>query len=77
VYTNLYPPATTDEGIAYNEIEHKWAQTLPKLMTAETEEEFDRLLQEFIEFREAHNWDAVLEIMNANLAKNKAKLGIE
>lgn len=74
IYTNLYPVANTPEGIAYDKIELKWGEMLPKLMLAKSDEEFDTVFAEFVNFRNTQGWDKIVAIKQANLDRNKKKL---
>ncbi len=74
IYTNLNPVANTPEGIAYDKIELKWGETLPKLMLAESDEKFDQLFKAFTDFRAAQGYDKIVAIQQANLDKNKKKM---
>lgn len=52
-------------------------ELLPKLILAESEEEFDRLFEEYLQSRIDNNYEIVLEEMQNILEQNKAKLEIQ
>lgn len=57
-------------------IEKLWSQTLPSLLLADSEEEFDRLLQEFVRQREELGFALVKEESVRQVTEAKQKLGI-
>jgi len=76
-YDNLIPPADSEEGIIATRIADIWGQTLPRLLLAQTEEEFDRLYQEFLSNRDKAGFEKLVAWQMQKLAENKKKLGIE
>ncbi len=69
-------PADSEEADIKNKIDNEWGVVLPKLLLASSEEEFDKILADFVKKRE--EWgnsrlkDKETEIMN----NNKKKLGL-
>lgn len=62
---------------ADNRIKELWGKTLPRLLLAQSEEEFDRIFENFIEERDALGY-AELQKENTRLMENaKEKLGIK
>ena len=57
-------------------IKEQWGQTLPLLLTAPTEEEFDGLLDAFVERRAKMGYDIVAEEWIRLVADAKRRLGI-
>jgi putative aldouronate transport system substrate-binding protein len=47
-FDNLDPDPTTKEGIAKDQNERLWAETLPKLLMSKSDAEFDQLFTEFM-----------------------------
>lgn len=67
----------TEIGMAYTKINKLWSQTLPRLLLAESEEEFDEILDNFKAEREALGYEQVLDEQTRQMNENKEKLGIE
>lgn len=67
----------TKAGNADLNIKKLWSQVLPKLLLAKSEEEFDALLQEFVEKREALGYAVVVEESERQIKEAKERLGIE
>lgn len=69
------PPADSEEGIARTKIQEKWGVTLPKLILAGSEEEFDSIWNEFVaEEDEARKiYDGYIQ---ERYKWNKEKLGL-
>lgn len=67
----------TEEGTIYSKVQELWSKTLPKLLLAPTEEEFDRIFAEFLTQREALGYEKVLKACTKQIAENKKRLGIE
>lgn len=65
------------EAYAEQRIRLLWGETLPRLLLAEDEETFDRILAEFAERREEAGYGAYLEECTRQMTENKKKLGIE
>lgn len=68
--------ANSEAGNADINIKKLWSKTLPALLLAPTEEEFDRILEEFIEEREKLGFALVMEESSRQANENKEKLGI-
>jgi putative aldouronate transport system substrate-binding protein len=64
-------------AVAANTINQLWAQTLPKLLLAESDEEFDELIAEFKRQRLKSNYGVWLQETEKQIQINKEKLGIE
>lgn len=67
----------TRAGNADLNIKKLWSQILPKLLLAKSEEEFDSLMQEFVEKREGMGYDVVVEESERQIKAAKERLGIE
>lgn len=67
----------TETGDADVKVKELWSRTLPALLLAPTEEEFDRIFREFVEKREALGYSLVLEESTRQMNETKQKLGME
>ena len=52
-----------------------WGDTLPKLLLADSDQEFDRILQDYLELRAENGYDTYAENMTEAYRQNKEKLG--
>lgn len=80
VYTAQYDvvfDAQTQENQIYTRIKNLWGETLPRLLLADSDEEFDRLLEEFREQREALGFDRLQKATTAQIHENMKRLGLE
>lgn len=68
--------ANSQAGNADVAIKKLWSKTLPTLLLAPTEEEFDRVLEEFIKERENLGFALVMEESSRQVKENKEKLGM-
>lgn len=79
-YTGQYdaPPQENDEIGQISKKEKKlWSETLKKLLLADSDETFDRILEDFQKKREQMGYDRVLEARTRQMQENKKKLGID
>lgn len=67
----------TEAGDADVNVKKLWSTTLHELLLAPTEEEFDRILNEFVEEREKLGFDLVMEESTRQMIDNKEKLGLK
>lgn len=67
----------TEAGDADKKIKKLWSETLPKLLLAPTEEEFDSLFDEFVKERGELGFDIVMEESTAQMQEAKERLGLE
>ncbi|MGN0243327.1 MAG: extracellular solute-binding protein [Lachnospiraceae bacterium] len=80
VYAGQYDVSfATDssEAIADLKIKNEWGSTLPKLLLASSEKEFDELLQTFVEKRDGFDYDLVMEESTRQMVEAKEKLGMK
>ena len=63
--------------IAQEKIEEIHGQMLPRLLLAPTEEEFERLWEEYVALREENGLSAVLQESTRQMREAKEKLGLE
>lgn len=68
--------SNTEAGYAYEKIQKLWGETLPALLLASSEAEFDRILEEFVKKREALGYEKVLEESTRQIMETKEKLGM-
>lgn len=61
----------------YDNLSALWGDTLPRLLLADTEKEFDEILEEYICEREENNYREFCEAVTKLYKANKEKLGIE
>jgi putative aldouronate transport system substrate-binding protein len=64
----------TPEGTAWTDSQHKWGTTLPRLLLAKTDAEFDQLLREY-EQHDARNREIYTPAVNRAIAANLQRLG--
>ena len=67
----------SDIGKIRNEAEMAWGETLPKLLLAADDNEFDNIYQDFIKQRYELGYKKVLKKMTKLIAENKKKLGLD
>lgn len=80
VYNGQYDvmfPADSKEAAYDDKIIKLWSQTLPHLLLASSEEEFDSILASFVEKRENLGFAEIMEKKTADMKVAKEKLGIE
>ena len=75
-YDVLFVPGS-ETDIAQKKIDLIHGQMLPQLLLAPTEEEFERLWEEYVTLREESGLDAVLRESTRQMQAAKEKLGIE
>ena len=76
-FDGINPTGTSEEGIAQSKIAQAWGQTLPKLLLAKSDKEFDNILDEFLTKREEFGYNKVLEFQQKKYEENVEKLNIE
>ncbi|MFC5466324.1 extracellular solute-binding protein [Lederbergia graminis] len=74
VYDDINPQGTSSEGVANTKIAQEWGKTLPKLILAESDSEFDKIFDEFIEKRDELGYKKVREYQTKKFQENKAKI---
>lgn len=80
VYNGQYDallPAGTRGAAAQDKINRLWGDTLPRLLLAPSEEEFDRILEDFTEEREQLGFAEVTAEETKYMIQAKEKLGLE
>jgi putative aldouronate transport system substrate-binding protein len=76
LYDNISPTGDSEEGVASTNIAQLWGKTLPALLMAKTEKEFDDKWNEFLQKRKAAGQDKVDEYRQTHFLENKSKLGM-
>ncbi|MEZ0536446.1 extracellular solute-binding protein [Caldicellulosiruptoraceae bacterium PP1] len=76
-YDNLNPPADTPEGVIAQKVAMKWGQTLPKLIMAKSDKEFDSIFKSLQDYKAKLGYNKVLAYQQKKLEENKKKLGIK
>lgn len=74
---DIYLPAESEYASTDAQMNKLWSETLVKLLLAPTETEFDVILQDFVNQREAMGFDALMAEKTAYMLQAKEKLGIE
>ncbi len=74
---NVSLPAGGREAQMKLDIDREWGQVLPKLLLAESEVEFDRILEEYRNKRISLGIDAVLAMRTELMNEAKEKLEIQ
>ena len=70
-------PAGLPESAADDKITKLWSETLPRLLLASTEEEFDEILEKFVAEREALGFDEMMQKKTEYMKAAKEKLGMD
>ncbi|MXO80804.1 ABC transporter substrate-binding protein, partial [Paenibacillus sp. OT2-17] len=73
-YDNIKPTGTSAEGIASGQIDKIWGKTLPKLLLASSDEEFDQLFARFLEDRRKAGYDKVMAYQQKAYEENLKKI---
>lgn len=79
VYSGQYEikfESNTEAGIAMTKINELWSKVLPELLMASTEEEFDLILADFVETREAYGYQEYLDAATEYMNQVKGILGL-
>lgn len=69
-------PAGSEEQEIQSKVDNEWGMVLPNLLLAESEAEFDRIWNEFLQKRKDWGFDKVLDAKTELMNKAKAKLGL-
>lgn len=80
VYTAQYDvrfAAGSVENQINTKIRNLWGETLPKLLIAESDKEFDRLMEEFCKERDALGFKQLQEAQTVQIHENMQRLGLE
>jgi putative aldouronate transport system substrate-binding protein len=74
-FDGISPTGTSAEGVAASKIAQEWGKTLPKLLLAKSDKEFDKLFEGFLKKRDSYGFDKVEEYQQAMYETNLKKLG--
>lgn len=77
VFDNTKPTGDNAEGIANTKIEQLFGATLPKLLMAKSDAEFDSIFAEFKKKRDEAGFDKVMAYKQKQYESNKTKLGVK
>jgi putative aldouronate transport system substrate-binding protein len=58
-------------------IDKLWGKTLPRLLLAKSDEEFDQLFETFVEERETLGYSQLVKEHQKTMEENKKRLGME
>lgn len=73
-YDNITPTGTSEEGIANSKIAQTWGKTLPKLLLAKSDAEFDQLFDKYQKDRKAAGLDKVQTYQQKEFESNIKKI---
>jgi putative aldouronate transport system substrate-binding protein len=76
LFDNIYPYGDNEEGVSFARINKKWGNTLKNLLIAKNENEFDKILNEFIAYRKEQGWDKIQNYAQQKYEENKKKLNV-
>ncbi len=76
LFDNIYSCEDNEKEVALARINKKWGSTLKSLLIARNEEEFSRILNEFITYRKEQGWDEIQKYAQQKYEENKKKLNI-
>ncbi len=76
LFDNIYSYEDNEKEAALARINRKWGSTLKSLLIARNEEEFSRILNEFITYRKEQGWDEIQKYAQQKYEENKKKLNI-
>lgn len=80
VYTGQYDiifDRDSEEENINNKITYEWGRTLPKLLLARSDGEFDGLMRNFIEKRNKYGYNKIVEESTRQMNEAKVKLGLQ
>lgn len=75
-YEDIAPPTDSEEAIISLKISTLWGKILPKLLLASTEEEFNKIFNDFITQRESLGYEKLHNYQQKRMEENKIKLGL-
>ncbi len=79
IYNGQYDSILKADSKEANEdakITELWSNTLPELLLAPSDEEFDRIFTEYLQKREAYGYEDLMEKKNEMMLEAKEKLGL-
>ncbi|MGG3562774.1 extracellular solute-binding protein [Neobacillus rhizosphaerae] len=75
-FDGISPTGTSPEGIAASKIAQLWGKTLPKLLLAKSDKEFDSMFKDFLKKRDSYGLDKVEKYQQEMYEANKKKLEV-
>jgi putative aldouronate transport system substrate-binding protein len=76
-YDNTTLPAGTDEALIFDDIQRQWGKVLPQLLLADSDASFDKIWNDFQQYKLDKGFAKVQAVQTEMLKANKAKLGIK
>lgn len=76
-FDNINPPNDSNEGVASTKISTLWGTALPKLLMAKSDQEFDKIFNDYISKRDQAGFNKVTSYQQKQYEENKKKLGIK
>ena len=76
-YEGLNPAVGTEEEVINLKARRLFGETLPKLLLAKSDGEFDQIYNKFLEDRNALGYDKVIAVKQTMMDDNKVKLGLK
>lgn len=73
----VYISEDSQVGNVYTKINTLWSKTLPQLLLADSDEEFDAIMESFVEEREALGFELLVEEETRQMHENMERLGME
>ncbi|AEI44219.1 extracellular solute-binding protein [Paenibacillus mucilaginosus] len=73
-FDQINPTGTSEEGIAQGKITQAFGKTLPKLLLAKSDAEFDQLFEKFLKDRQSAGYDKVKAYQQKKYDENVKKL---
>lgn len=73
----VYISEGSQVGNVYTKINTLWSKTLPQLLLADSDEEFDAIMESFVEEREALGFELLVEEETRQMHENMERLGME
>ncbi|MBD7911215.1 MULTISPECIES: extracellular solute-binding protein [Clostridium] len=77
IYDHTAPYGDTEEGIAYSKINSKWKNTLKSLLLANSDDKFDKIFDEFLNYREREGYEKIQAYRQKKFEENKKRLNIK
>ena len=74
IYKDLDPVGDSDVAVIWQRIFQNWLETVPELITAESDERFDEIFNDFLARRDEFGFDQVMAHRNQELASRQQKL---
>jgi putative aldouronate transport system substrate-binding protein len=73
----ILPPDSVVLADEMKQLDQLWSKTLKELLLASSDEEFDRILADYLTERENLGYEEVHQEMTRQITENKQRLGIE